>query len=69
VASTRVPADFRVLIWGTVAGAIAALLAPALAVVSSFYRPTPLRRTRSDSTGASRKRVAGRIPRRGGGPS
>ena len=50
MASTRVPADFRVLMWGTVAGGIAALLAPALAVVSSCYRPMPLRRSRSDST-------------------
>jgi hypothetical protein len=50
VASTRVPAEFRVFIWGTVAAGIAALLAPALAAASNFYRPTPLRRSRSDST-------------------
>jgi hypothetical protein len=50
VASTRVPADFRVFIWGTVAAGIAALLVPALAAVSNFHRPTPLRRSLSDST-------------------
>jgi len=50
VASTRVPAEFRVFIWGTVAAGIAALLAPALAAASNFYRPTPLRRSPSDST-------------------
>jgi len=55
VASTRVPAEFRVLIWGTVAAGIAALLVPALAAASNFYRPAPLRRSVSDSTGCLEK--------------
>jgi hypothetical protein len=55
VASTRVPADFRILIWGTVAAGIAALLAPVLGAVSNFYGPTPLRRSRSDSTACLEK--------------
>ena len=55
MASTRVSADFRVFIWGTVAAGIAALLVPVLAAVSNFYRPTPLRRPLSDSSACLEK--------------
>jgi len=55
VASTRVSADFRVFIWGTVAAGIAALLVPVLAAVSNFHRPTPLRRSLSDSSACLEK--------------
>ena len=55
MASTRVSADFRVFIWGTVAAGIAALLVPVLADVSNFYRPTPSRRPLSDSSACLEK--------------
>ena len=55
MASTRVSADFRVFIWGTVAAGIAALLVPVLAAVSNLHRPTPLRRSLSDSTACLEK--------------
>ena len=55
MASTRVLADFRVFIWGTVAAGIAALLVPVLAAVSNFHRPTPLRRSLSDSSACLEK--------------
>ena len=55
MASTRVSADFRVFIWGTVAAGIAALLVPVLAAVSNFYRPTPSRRPLSDSSACLEK--------------
>jgi len=55
VASTRVSAEFRVFIWGTVAAGIAALLVPVLAAVSNFHRPTPSRRSLSDSTACLEK--------------
>ena len=55
MASTRVSADFRVLIWGTVAAGIAAMLVPVLAAVSNFHRPTPLRRSLSDSAACLEK--------------
>ena len=55
MASTRVLADFRVFIWGTVAAGIAALLVPVLAAVDNFHRPTPLRRSLSDSTACLEK--------------
>ena len=55
MASTRVSAEFRVFIWGTVAAGIAALLVPVLAAVSNFYRPTPLRRSLSDSSACLEK--------------
>ena len=55
MASTRVSADFRVFIWGTVAAGIAALLVPVLAAVSNFHRPTRLRRSLGDSTACLEK--------------
>ena len=55
MASTRVSADFRVFIWGTVAAGIAALLVPVLAAVSNFPRPTPSRRPLSDSSACLEK--------------
>jgi len=55
VASTRISADFRVFIWGTVAAGIAALLVPVLAAVSNFHRPTRLRRSLGDSTACLEK--------------
>jgi hypothetical protein len=55
VASTRVSADFRVFIWGTVAAGIAALLVPVLSAIANFHRPTPLRRSLSDSTACLEK--------------
>ena len=55
MASTRVLADFRVFIWGTVAAGIAALLVPVLAAVSNFHRPTRLRRSLGDSTACLEK--------------
>ena len=55
MASTRVSADFRVFIWGTVAAGIAALLVPAIAAISNFHRPTTLRRSLSDSTACLEK--------------
>ena len=55
MASTRVSAEFRVFIWGTVAAGIAALLVPVLAAVSNFHRPTPSRRSLSDSTACLEK--------------
>jgi hypothetical protein len=55
VASTRVSADFRVFLWGTVAAVTAALPVPALAAVSNFHRPTALPRSLSDSTACLEK--------------
>jgi len=50
VASTRVSADFRIVIWGTVAAEVAALLVPPPAAAPNFLHSTPLRRSPSDPT-------------------
>lgn len=57
MASTRVAADFRIVIRGTVAAAIAALLVPALAAdAPNFLHLRPLRRSPSDPTACPEKK-------------